>query len=601
MKKNSTSQSAPARHSFSEGGFFNLRLLIGLCVVLAGVFLALLGLGAFSVITASSAQAQQILKISYIEGFPPGFDCSTIHEKGIDKQENLRAGLIMVACGEAEGGSPSTGGAFSQFVQNLLPAPLFIGGTDSDVIVPDAAYPKVTQSESMEWGGPNNTWVVNYNDSRTSGGCYSGLSYSTDNGVTWHAGQPLCAGHGTNFGDPIVVYNARLGMWFAGDLATGCGGQGIGLWTSANGVTWSTGACAHNGGNDDRESMWVDNNPASPFYGRMYISYNDFNIGGGALYVTYSDNGTAWTAVQLNPGFIRDIQVTGDLQGSGRVYVATMNEGGGGLTTRQNVVYRSTNGGVAWTSSNAGPSFQGPGRSTSGYFALVFSSIWRHMGWGEPAASGNVVSLDYAACGQNVVCSSATDHGDVYYIRSIDAGLTWGTPVKLNTDSGTAMQWQPSLAVTQSGTIFASWYDEREVNGGADLNCAVGSPSPCYRRWGRVSLDNGATWQADDMVGRALSGLPAQPDGSVQATYEGDYDYHSSFGTTAIGGWTDGRMIISGNSQQDVFVNLTQPGPSPTASPTPTATATASPTPTATATATPCVGQYVITQIGGSI
>src|SRR5947209_3219 len=569
MKKNSTSQSAPARHSFSEGGFFNLRLLIGLCIVLAGVFLALLGLGAFSVITASSVQAQQKQRIIDIEGLPSGFDCSTIPEKGIDKQENLRAGLIMIACGEAEGGSASPAERFSQFVQNLLPTPLFIGGTDVDVILPDAAFPKVTQSESMEWGGPNNTWVVNYNDSRTSGGCYSGLSYSTDNGATWHASQPLCSGHGTNFGDPIVVYNARLGMWFAGDLATGCGGQGIGMWTSTDGVTWATGACAHNGGSDDRESMWVDNNPASPFYGRMYISYNDFNIGGGALYVTYSDNGTTWTQVQLNPGFIRDIQVTGDLQGSGYVYVATMNEGGGGLTTRQNVMYRSTDGGVTWTSVNVGPALQGPGRATSGYFALAFSTIWRHMGWGEPAANGSNVFLDWAACGSggNTVCSSAADHGDIWFIQSSDAGLTWGTPVKLNTDLGAAMQWQPTVAVTQSGTIFASWYDQPEVNGGADLNCTVCSSSQnCYRRWGRVSLDNGATWQADDMVGRALSPLPAQPDGAVQATYEGDYDYHSSFGTTAIGGWTDGRTIISGNSQQDVFVNLVQGGPSPTAS-----------------------------------
>src|SRR5262249_45885671 len=188
-----------------------------------------------------------------------------------------------------------------------------------------------------------------------------------------------------------------------------------------------------------------------------------------------------------------------------------------------------------WTSSNAGPAFQAPGRqacSQNMSFACMFSSsitIWRHMGWGEPAASGNVVSLDYAACGQNVVCSSATDHGDIYYIRSTDAGLTWGTPIKLNTDSGTAMQGQPSLTATQGGALFASWYDQREVNGGADLNCMAGNAAQnCYRRWGRVSLDNGATWQADDMVGRALSPLPAQPDGSVRAEYEGDYDYHSS-------------------------------------------------------------------------
>src|SRR5437667_3028809 len=111
MKKKSASQSA----------FFNLRVLIGLFVVLAGVFLALAGLGTFSAITASSAQAQQKHKIIDIQGLPPGFDCATIHEKGIDKMENLGAGLIMIACGESPGGSASRAGTCSQFVQKLLP------------------------------------------------------------------------------------------------------------------------------------------------------------------------------------------------------------------------------------------------------------------------------------------------------------------------------------------------------------------------------------------------------------------------------------------------------------------------------------------------
>src|SRR5207249_6796870 len=217
MKKNSTDQSVPARRSLGEGGFFNLRILIGLFVLLAGVFLALAGFGVFS--AASTAQAQQNYSLG--QSIDPlvlaGFDCSKIHELGIDKQDNLRAGAIMIFCGEAPGGSASPAGRFSQFVRNLLPAPFFIGGADVDVILPDGTYPKVTQSESMEWGGPNNTWVVNYNDSRTARGRYSGLSYSTDNGVTWHASQPLCSGHGTNYGDPIVVYKAALHLWFAGD------------------------------------------------------------------------------------------------------------------------------------------------------------------------------------------------------------------------------------------------------------------------------------------------------------------------------------------------------------------------------------------------
>ena len=60
MKKKSTSQSAPARRSL-EGGFFNLRVLIGLFIGLAGVFLALLGFGAFSNASAQSKASSKNL------------------------------------------------------------------------------------------------------------------------------------------------------------------------------------------------------------------------------------------------------------------------------------------------------------------------------------------------------------------------------------------------------------------------------------------------------------------------------------------------------------------------------------------------------------
>jgi serine protease len=92
--------------------------------------------------------------------------------------------------------------------------------------------------------------------------------------------------------------------------------------------------------------------------------------------------------------------------------------------------------------------------------------------------------------------------------------------------------------------------------------------------------------------------VPAQPDSAVQPNYQGDYDYHSSFGATAIGAWTDGRTIISGTSQQDVFVNFVQ-GAAPTA--TPTATVAPSPTPTATPTATPTPSQITLTASGRKV
>src|SRR5256885_16201463 len=99
MKKKSTSQSA----------FLNLRILIGLFIVLAGVFLALIGLGTFSGLTASSAQAQQKPRIiinSTNPLVPNGFDCSQIHALGIDSQDNIRAGAIRIACGLEPGGFP---------------------------------------------------------------------------------------------------------------------------------------------------------------------------------------------------------------------------------------------------------------------------------------------------------------------------------------------------------------------------------------------------------------------------------------------------------------------------------------------------------------
>src|SRR6266513_771113 len=160
MKKKSTNQSA----------FFNLRILIGLFIVLAGVFLVLAGLGTFSALTASNAQAQQRHKIINVPGLPPGFDCSKIHELGIDKMESLRAGRIMIACGEAEGGSASATsalGAAAQVINKLL-APLAYGAADVDLINHPETFPNITQSETFTTVNPDNAnqIVVAFNDSR---------------------------------------------------------------------------------------------------------------------------------------------------------------------------------------------------------------------------------------------------------------------------------------------------------------------------------------------------------------------------------------------------------------------------------------------------
>src|ERR1700730_1681349 len=144
MKKKSASQSA----------FFNLRILIGLFIALAGVFLALAGFG-----VAQAQQKNHIITNSTDPLVPNGFDCSRIHELGIDKQENFRAGAIMIACGRAQGGTASLiGGAFSQAIKTIkgLWAPLVYGTTDVDLITGTETFPHVTQSETFTTANPDN-------------------------------------------------------------------------------------------------------------------------------------------------------------------------------------------------------------------------------------------------------------------------------------------------------------------------------------------------------------------------------------------------------------------------------------------------------------
>src|SRR5437588_764114 len=566
MKKKSTSQSA----------FFNLRALFGMFVALAGVSLALLAIAKPLIsgpgvsshprfprsqqnhdITTRSHQVRQLI--------PPGFDCSKIRQLGIDKMENFRAGAIMVFCGQAKGGGePDEAGsssAFSTLVHNLT-APVSFGGTDVDLVTGTETPPHIIQSETFTGANPDNPDQVlaAFNDSRCSdSNNFSGLSVSTDGGLTFTrvTNGSGCSPFANTFGDPVVIYNKPTGTWFTVwiDANGSCTLGGYKSTTPDDPNSW-THFCVHNNGGDDRESGWADNNPSSPFFGRLYVSWNNFSVGSGALQVTFSsDNGATWHApitVINSSTFIRDVQITGDMSGNGTVYIAGMDEGGGGFPHNDtNYIFKSTDGGATWANTYAGTPFAAPGVtvcSDNPYFTCMFpdqGGFWRHEGWGEPAAFNNVVHLVYAEHG------TGNDPGDVFYIRSTDGGTTFGAPFNLNTDSTTRPQWDPNLSVSPTGTLFATWYDARE-----STTCTKGEPSvPCYSMWSRKSNDNGVTWLPDDMLSDVVSPLPGQQDPNIVFGYAGDYDYGSAIVTKHVTSWTDGRVAINRQSQQDAFTD----------------------------------------------
>src|SRR4026208_612093 len=419
MKKKSTSQSA----------FFNLRVLVGLFVALAGLSLLALGALATGKPAVRGASAKRVVapspgkyKVPTQSGWPalvpPMFDCSKIRQLGIDKMENFRAGAIMIHCGLAKGGAPETGlansSAFSKLVRNLT-APLVHGSTDVDLVTGTESFPNVTQSETFSTANPDdpNEIVVAYNDSRGLNAnplVISTVSVSTDGGTTFTrvtnaSGQSPFP---NTFGDPVVLYNKPTQTWFTVWL-DGSGGCPLGGFKST-GPTHPNGwthFCVHPSGGDDRESGFADNNPSSPFFGNMYISWNDFAVGAGALVVSRStDNGSTWSSAitVANTGtIIRHTPITGDMSGNGTLYIAGMDEGGGGFPHNDtNLIYKSTDAGASWSNTYTGSPSPGPGACSSGYFAGMFSTngcYWRHEGWGEPAGFNNIVHLGHSPPG----------------------------------------------------------------------------------------------------------------------------------------------------------------------------------------------------------
>jgi len=489
-----------------------------------------------------------------------GIDCSQLAAIHALQQENMRVGEALMECGVIPRPSGGTSGPEEDFT--VAPNVLITNRNCT-------SSGSCTMTESMIWRSSragDNTVVTSFNDhDSTQNNTYGGIAYSTNNGTSWTEIEPnpIATGHGENFGDPNVVFNQKLGMWFAGDLASGCGGQGIGVWTSPDGINWTVGVCPSNSSADDRESMWVDNNPFSPHYGRMYISYNNFNVGGGALFVTHSDNGTSWTNVQLSSGFIRDVQITGTPPGPASpnirvnaVFVASMDEMGGGLGNRQNHMWRSTDGGTTWSNVTMGGVFRGPGDGTcpsNSYFAKM-NPIWRHMGWGEPGVGpGGVVHYAWAQQGGQGDLST----GAIYYQRSTDNGLTWSTPIELSDMATNQFQsrWMPSLSVNYNPAAFTppedvtvGWYDRRQ----ASSSCVNTTDPGCmYEYVGKQSADNGVTWSSSIAFSDQIIPQPTQNDGGVQPCYVGDYNYNTAFETTAYETWSDGRRMVGGVSVQN--------------------------------------------------
>ena len=447
----------------------------------------------------------------------PQADCALLDDPA---KLSLMSGIfetkLLIACGREE----ELGRVKSWAPAALPSAPFALG---NDVLVNDPAgetHPSATQSETSIARNPDTGILCSaYNDAWSGvmlGTGSTGFSHSHDDGATW-------VDHGSigpdSWGDPTIVWRRKDGHFYHSALHT----NGVGLWDLGAGCTSSTFVGMIYAGLTDMPHMTVDNNPASPYYGRLYTTWTDWID--GHIYVTTSDDAGATWSVPVDISGHAAVQAAWPAVDpvNGDVYVAWVHWDVTPDTIDIEAV-RSTDGGVTWN-----------------YITNPMSNQWNPRDatatttCGRNALNGNIrywpapqIAVDHNS-NLHVVYSydpDGQDFGDVvnvYYRRSTDRGATWGPEIQLNDDATATDQWFPALAVADNGTVGAFWYDRR-------LDAANNFMFDYYKA---VSYDNGVTFRPNVRVSDVSSPVVLDPNLAVC--------YHSDYETSAAG---NGRFYI---------------------------------------------------------
>ena len=97
---------------------------------------------------------------------------------------------------------------------------------------------------------------------------------------------------------------------------------------------------------------------------------------------------------------------------------------------------------------------------------------------------------------------------DIYFSRSTDGGQTFGRNVRVNDDSDTAGQFNPSLAVDADGTVYLAWHDLRA--GQSDIYFAASRDGGAtFSANRRLNDDRGEAYQFHPSLGAGRKGAVA--------------------------------------------------------------------------------------------
>ncbi|NIO02183.1 MAG: T9SS type A sorting domain-containing protein [Candidatus Latescibacteria bacterium] len=449
--------------------------------------------------------------------------------------EMARRGLVKVA--------PKVAIKKAVFTSSRIQAPGVVTQDSPDIAITTIA--NTTQSENSVFVHPldvntilNSNNSTNWlNDSVTS---FYGADafFSTNGGQTWDGDQfgPV----GTNRGDPAAVIG-RNGWYYVGYIAFNKG-QGVAR-SSDGGAGWTHAQVAPNPGTlADKNHLWVDNSPSSPFEGHLYSAWTDF---GGTnddeiVLSRSTDEGLTWSA---------PINISSAVSAGSHNQGVNIQTGPDGEVYATWAIYDSWTSG-SWpdhygadevaigfaSSTDGGQTFGSATRIIENIRGIRLTRTFKEM----RVNSFPVMAVDISSCpNRGTIYIVWTNYGvpgvnngpdmDIYMIKSTDGGSTWSAPIRVNQDpagQGNEHFFPWITCDPLSGDLSVIFYDDRNVD---STSCEVFVAN---------SIDGGETW-VDFRVGDVL--FTPSPVPGLAGGYFGDY-----LGITARAGrvypcWTDNR------------------------------------------------------------